>query len=232
MDNQKLPDIQLVISRYNEDLEWLKEEPFRKYPVICYNKGPDDKFYKPDKMKITNLENLGRCDHTYIYHILKNYDNLPEHTLFLPGSCDIPAKKEKAIRWIKEIEKENVAIFIGHRLNQSVKDALYDFTLNEWKATDKRNQAINPESKLQLHDIRPFGKWHETHFGDTGASHYTLGGVMGIHKQNILSRPKSEYEKFEKELNRHSNPEVGHYYERAWASIFNINDNNVVFIKQ
>ena len=63
-------DIELVVSRYNEDLEWLKEEPFNKYRVICYNKGKNDDFYKPPNMRIVNLENVGREGHTYIYHIL------------------------------------------------------------------------------------------------------------------------------------------------------------------
>ena len=78
----KTIDIQLVVSRYNENLEWLKEEPFHKYPVICYNKGPNDDFYKPEGMKVVNVENVGRCDHTYIYHIVKNYDSLAQHTMF------------------------------------------------------------------------------------------------------------------------------------------------------
>ena len=33
------PNIELVIARYNEDLNWLNEEPFNKYPYIVYNKG-------------------------------------------------------------------------------------------------------------------------------------------------------------------------------------------------
>ena len=38
---------EIVVSRYAENLNWLKEEPFNKYTVICYNKGDDDNFYKP-----------------------------------------------------------------------------------------------------------------------------------------------------------------------------------------
>ena len=63
----------IVVSRYNENLEWLKEFPFNLYPVIIYNKGTNDEFYKPDNLiKIVNIENVGRCDHTYLYHIVHN----------------------------------------------------------------------------------------------------------------------------------------------------------------
>jgi hypothetical protein len=58
--------IELVISRYNEDLEWLKEEPFNKYPSICYNKGKNLDFYRPKNMKVVNIENVGRCG-SYIH---------------------------------------------------------------------------------------------------------------------------------------------------------------------
>jgi hypothetical protein len=33
-----LVDIQIVVARYNESVDWINEEPFNKYPVICYNK--------------------------------------------------------------------------------------------------------------------------------------------------------------------------------------------------
>ena len=37
-------NIEIVVSRYNESLEWLNDEPFVKYPVICYNKGVNDHY--------------------------------------------------------------------------------------------------------------------------------------------------------------------------------------------
>jgi hypothetical protein len=71
-----------------------------------------------------------------------------------------------------------------------------------------------------ISDVRPFGKWYEKHFGDIKVDYYTLGGIMGIEKSNIIQHPKSYYEELLKELDKHSNPEVGHYYERAWSAIF------------
>ena len=39
-------NIILVIARYNENLDWLTEEPFNKYNSIVYNKGINDNFNK------------------------------------------------------------------------------------------------------------------------------------------------------------------------------------------
>jgi hypothetical protein len=213
-------DIELVVSRYNENLEWLKELPFNKYPVICYNKGPNNDFYKPNNMKIVNVENVGRCDHTYLYHIVKNYDNLAKHTMFLPGSCNMPNKIHKAIRWINEIEKTDRGVFIGSPTKEGIDKEWHDFTLDEWTASDETNRLLNPENNLKKSDIRPFGKWYKKHFGNKKVFYYTLGGIFGIEKSNIIQHPKSYYENMLFELDKNSNPEVGHYYERAWAAIF------------
>jgi len=43
--------IEIVVSRYNEELKWLNEDPFSRYPVICYNKGVNEN-YKIKNMKI------------------------------------------------------------------------------------------------------------------------------------------------------------------------------------
>ena len=64
----------LIIARYNEDLSWLKE--FKDFKIIVYNKGDklsDNLFYE-----VINLENKGRESHTWLHHIVKNYNNLNE----------------------------------------------------------------------------------------------------------------------------------------------------------
>jgi len=221
-------DIHFVISRYNEDLEWLKEEPFNKYPSTCYNKGKNQDFYKPQNMKIFNIPNVGRCDHTYIYHIINNYNSLSNYIIFLPGSCNIQDKKDRAITWIKNIQKRKYPLNIAHKYEQGIKNEFYNFQIEDWQSTDTKNKNLNSESKLQLHTIRPFGKWYENHFGDKYIHHIFYKGVIGASKQNILTTSKEKYITFMEELNKHSNPEVGHYFERAWAAIFNITDENVV----
>ena len=70
---------QLIIARYNEDLFWLNEWQ-SQFDIVVYNKGKDD--LKQD-YKIINLPNIGREAHTYLYHIVNNYDTLAENNIFL-----------------------------------------------------------------------------------------------------------------------------------------------------
>ena len=69
--------ILIVVSRYNEDIEWTKQFPY----VIIYNKG---EFLEGSN--IINVPNVGREGHTYYKFICDNYDNLPEYTIFLQGN--------------------------------------------------------------------------------------------------------------------------------------------------
>jgi len=222
-------NIELVISRYNENLEWLNTEPFNKYSNIIYNKGINDNFITNNKTKnIVKLKNVGRCDETYLNHIIRNYDNLADITIFLPGSLDIEIKKIKAILLINEIEKHQNIVFIGVKYN-NVKNDLYDFQLDNWTASGKSNAEINPESQLELAQTRPFGKWYESHFNHD-IQFVSYQGIIGISKEDILNHPKSYYENLIAELQNSSNPEVGHYFERSWEAIF-YKLNNPIYIE-
>jgi hypothetical protein len=96
--------IELVIARYNENLEWTKEEPFCNYNIIVYNKGSNLNFYKDNIKHIYNLPNVGMCDHTYMYHIIYKYHDLADITFFLPGSLNITYKKNIALQIFKIIQ--------------------------------------------------------------------------------------------------------------------------------
>lgn len=74
---------QIVVARYNEDIKWLI--PF-KLVTIIYNKG-DDKDINLNFNTI-KLKNVGRESHTYLYHIINNYDNLKDRTIFIQGKIN------------------------------------------------------------------------------------------------------------------------------------------------
>lgn len=64
----------IVLSRYEEDISWTK--PFAtEANLIIYNKG------SPLNGTI-RLPNVGRESHTYLHHIVHNYDDLAGWTIF------------------------------------------------------------------------------------------------------------------------------------------------------
>ena len=67
--------MQFIIARYNENISWTNQFDNK----IIYNKGNTLE-------NSIQLPNVGREAHTYLYHIINNYNNLAEFTCFLQGN--------------------------------------------------------------------------------------------------------------------------------------------------
>jgi hypothetical protein len=70
-------EVELVVARYNESVDWVMAY---NDIAIVYNKGRSPLL---GFNRTVNVENIGREGHTYLYHILQNYDTLAERTIFL-----------------------------------------------------------------------------------------------------------------------------------------------------
>jgi hypothetical protein len=224
-------DIQLVISRYAEKLNWLNDEVFNRYPNIIYNKGSNDDYTtNANTISTVNVENVGRCDHTYLYHIINNYDNLANITVFLPGSLDMQHKYEKAKRILEETEQNGNPVWIGF-MHDSVKTDMYGFQLDDWQASQEINKSANPETKLELSEERPFGKWMDKNFPGVDATKISYWGMFCVSREEVLQHPKQYYSDLIKQLETSSNPEVGHYFERGWEAVFHTLSPKTKFIQ-
>jgi hypothetical protein len=72
---------EIVVARYNENLDWLKKiKKSKDLKITVYNKGKDD-----IDVPCIKLPNIGRESHTYLYHIINNYDKLADQTIFCQG---------------------------------------------------------------------------------------------------------------------------------------------------
>jgi hypothetical protein len=216
-----MDNINIIVSRYNEDLKWTLEEPFNEFKYIVYNKGVNDNFEKTNVIKIINLENKGREGETFLYHIVNNYDNLANINIFFPGSLNIDIKKRRAINILTKIKNNNYknALLICE-YNKNIYDIFKDFKLDEWSSTSQQNTNINNESKLQVSSLRPYGTWYKYYFGNIKANFYCYWGIYSVDKRDIIQHSINRYRILLKQLEVGSNPEVGHYIERSWGAIF------------
>jgi len=216
---KKESNIIIVIARYNEKLEWTLEEPFNKFKYIVYNKGNNENFEKKYVKEIIKLPNVGKCDHTYLYYIINNYNDLSDITIFLPGSLDMIYKKRLALNLLNEINNRNNAVFIS--LNEvDVKNKYYSFKMDKYDTKYKGNKTNESLIELKKSNIRPFGLWFDNMFGNIKVNNVIYYGIFSIHKEDIIQHPITRYEKLIKELSDHANPEAGHYFERSWGAVF------------
>ena len=131
--------IDIIVARYNEDLNWMLEDPFNKFKYIIYNKGDNDNFCKQNVKEIINIPNFGKCDHTYLYHIVHNYNNLAKILVFFPGSLQIHTKKETAIKILQNIFKYKRGVFIGMNCS-NLPTYFHNFKLDHWETTADQNK--------------------------------------------------------------------------------------------
>jgi hypothetical protein len=216
-----IENVEIVIARYNENLAWTLLPPFDQFYYTVYNKGDNDTFEKSRVKKIVNLNNVGRNDHTYLYHIVTNYDSMSPIVVFLPGSTNLPYKMARAKKILNNITLSGYtsAFFAGHR-TRDLKQKFNNFMLSGYVARDPQNARKNGESRLLLCKLRPYGKWYTFFFGNTVSTIYTYQGVFSIDRRDILGHPVERYEKLMSTVANHSNPEAGHYIERSWGAIF------------
>lgn len=223
----------IVIARYKEKLDWLpKYNKYKFRNVYIYNKysGDNGKSSKDigcvlnskECIKI-NLNNEGRCDHTYLYHIIENYTNLADVTIFSKGSSDMFRESVKLEYTIAKVFEVQDTVISADTLPAPVHIFLSNFSLDTYRSSHPINfddENYEEASKMKPASIRPFGKWYEARFPGLDMFKVVYAGIFALSRKQILQKPKSYYQNLIKELEGHPNPEVGHYFERSWMAIF------------
>ncbi len=197
---------QFVVARYNEDIQWLF--PFKDI-VYLYNKGN----YHPslDSFRTIALPNVGRESHTYLTHIVENYDNLSEHVLFFQAHID----DHKRLPFNEYFGFDG---FIGKKVDleiQSLQKRIPHF--GKWK-----EMIRNGNMKLSDHTPYDFIKYllginiHE----NIHKTKIVWSALFSVSREIIHQKPLHFYKNALRYISHHVNPEEGHFFERCWYSMF------------
>jgi UDP-galactopyranose mutase len=202
----------IVIAKYKEDLSWLNNIDKNEFRIFLYDKS-DNSINIHDGIIFKNLPNYGREAHTYLTHIIDNYNNLSELTIFTQAKWNDHHSIKNIVDLFDKPNHFNEHFFynLNFRLSyyytelEREKD---DLCLGEWL------------QKYIEKDINYFVEY----FG----MHFTYGAIFCIKKENILSRSLDFYKGLLNQLEGLSNPEIGHYFERSWYYIFNLHKNDII----
>jgi hypothetical protein len=120
----------------------------------------------------------------------------------------------------KVFETGNTAI-VGDRLAKDIGDLIGKFTMDDYVAYCKVNVNSKTKPRLFPAEPRPFSAWYKKHFPTIkDETRVSLRGILSVSKEHIHHRKKEDYKPILKELEVDSNPEAGHFVERAWFAIF------------
>ena len=208
-------DKSLIIARYDEDIEWLKQ--YNDFKITIYNKGnklEDEPFYK-----IINLENKGRESQTWLYHIVKNYYQLDEINVFLQGKID-DLDCMAFSNPNDYLEKINKYGFAASRYGL-LGPFHWDWNVKVDKDIRYKNQWENNEISRSSIGFRNFSKKLFPDIPLFVATSYS--GCFAVKKDMILLQSIGFYEELLDILSKNKNPIEGHYMERLWCYIFTKN---------
>lgn len=197
-------EYQIVVARYNEDINYLS---LFKDIMVVYNKGNSE---VPSIFNSIRLPNVGRESHTYLYHIIQNYDNLANRTFFIQGRIN----DHKLLPIMEYFVPNN---FVG-RLVKNDTSYIKTHIKHEGKYLKDLISGNMKRSKYTPYEwINKIG----IDISKNKEFSMVWGAIFCVSKELILSRPKEFYQDIIKYVDYDINPEEGHFFERSWYLIFN-----------
>ena len=199
----------IVVAKYNENLDWvnniaLPNKKINKIFIYCKN---EDIYPISNKKIIFNyLKNIGRESHTYLHHIINNYNNLSEKIIFTQ------AKYTDHASFDDFFINDYVSIF------RKIKMTLFNFCIDNYYGKLEKN----PENLKLGEWIIKYIEKDDVYFVNKYGRYVKFGACFTVHRNDIHSRSLDYYKQMIKQLENSHNPEVGHFFERSWYYIFNL----------
>lgn len=192
-----MKNVEIVIAKYKEDIDWTE---FVSHPVTIYDKSEN-----PLSGAIP-LPNIGREAHTFLYHIVTNYENLADVTLFIQGN------PFEHVNSMQSYSAETI-----RRINNITKDMPFQpFDRELWIEEDYENWFLSDIFKTDTFKFSP-------------------GAQYIVPKANILQRPLILWKKLldmsDTNTMNDTNKICPWTFERIWMCLFNGMEINPDFFK-
>ncbi len=196
---------QIIVAKYNENVRWTQF--IKNIPIIIYDKkNRSAKHYLPNIPTfpteafrgVTHAPSpTGRESHTYLYHIIKNYDFIADMNIFLQGR--------------------------PQEIHCSCLDALRIFLERDFEGIDfiplNFPVVISNKRGLPLHTGLPIERIYTRLFQGKCPSYfaYTWGAMFCVSKEIIYRKTLAFYEEMMQII--YDEPLSGYVYERLWPTI-------------
>lgn len=231
MPNDRKIKKQIVVSRYSEDLGWIKKI-HNDIDIVVYNKGNDDiDLSCRNRIKsLFNLENVGREGHTYLLHIIENYENLADITFFTQGRPHLSGRTIKS--FFKSLESKVDSFGSDMKIQSNQKSTQHILYRDNNNPPRHCKLAFTKRWKAKKSETDDLVTWWNRHLGFAfpikEQCRFSYHGTFSVTKKYILNYPKQFYENLRDKLSTSNKPEEGHFMERSWGEIFTPNVNLII----
>jgi hypothetical protein len=195
----------IVVARYNEDVSWTSD---KNVTILDKSNG--------------TIHNIGRESHTYLTYIIENYENLPDIVFFTQGSLDIVGETPTPIvpeNYLNLDQNETHSKNFIHHVNHT----------DTWYKEPGRLRLCIPSEPCEWKGViepapEDFPTWFTNNVKPTLPEPFIwyIHGWFSVRKEKIRSRSREYYINLINQFPDHNAPELGHYFERSWFYIFNL----------
>ncbi len=219
----------LVLAVYNENITWVKKEIPKFNFIFVYIKNESrinelkELFKNDNNVLVISMNNIGSCDHVYLYHIINNYNNLADMNTFSKGT-------EPLIKYNKFPDNKYVNKLLGIFNTNDLKK----FSLSDYKFTNNKDAKFefkkSKYNNLEEYLIDKFGKiftntllkYSSSIFTFTcfEKTIYSFKGYFTVSKKKIIQYKRKLYEKLIEFETKGPNREIDHFHERIWGILF------------
>jgi hypothetical protein len=205
-------NVEVVVAAFNEDLSWIKEI---KHPIYLYYKSNNHKKTISNEI-VQCLPNIGRESHTYIHHIVANYNRLADITVFCQGNPFDHCPNFIELANLNSVYKMNQ---ISKKQNIEIDPQFCPLTKLVWfihinEIIDNKWDYVHrlPQAILAMEYLMPESEPIQNFLGLWGA-------MFAVTKEKIQSYPKKVYKKL---LDMHQEYwSMPYGMEYIWMHIFN-----------
>ena len=175
--------------------------------------APEAEYYVYDKCSsnpepgVISLKNVGRDYHTFLYHIIQNYDELPNGKIIFTAASIQKHDRERRLKFLLNYSGD---AFCDHHSNQKLEEIWSDWTKSRYdgKLLDKATP-------------RGFKSWCLYHLCNIDTSKKRCGnGIFLTTGRRIRMWPINFYMNLMVQLEVGNAPEAVHYIERVTSHIF------------
>lgn len=230
----------LVIAHFREDLGWLEHCLDKVGRVYVYCK--DAKYcmrgiplgdWQKERLHIVHLANEGRESHSYLYHLVHNYQNPAQRTVFTLGSLNGNFMRWASFR--RALERERPEVYV-ETISQHEHQTILDYEVASKSGVaysmgdgyDHEHKAQFSAANVAPASVRPFSSWYKKFLGEDLTLHNkelctakeTHGAIISVSKAQWLHIPVQTYRALLVENSGANATESGYFMERAWRYMF------------
>jgi len=228
--------ITLVVSHCDKPLGWIWDQFLPPgivlNRVVIYSKCGKEVIGAPDDAEIVILPNVGRCDHTYAYHLARNgqaslnKNQLNEIVLFMK---DNPQRMEW---WDRRSFDELLRITVSNGFGCIEQEKVFKNMYPSYYHLHSKWREFQMKGGYSREKDRDKVDVFSSVYPDLGTWADSLeipilqpltpvcyGGVFAASLRNYTSDRLSVWKRIEENLSRGDNIEEGHFCERIWAGL-------------